>query len=312
MTSRVSVFQSPPLATSSGTTARVADVFIVTLIVANVVAVILESVETFAAQWARTFHWFELFSVGVFSIEYVLRLWHCGTGRDAPRQALERRLRYFVSLHGIVDLLAILPFYLGMFVNADLRFLRVLRLMRILKLTRYSPALGLLLNAIQREKQAFIAAAYLLSVALVVAACGIYLCERQAQPQDFGSIPAAIWWAIATLTTVGYGDVTPVTTGGKVFGAAVMIVGVGMVALPTGILASTFADELRRRREDFTEVAGSALDDGLLTDDERSALEALRSRTGLSRDDAAAILSKVDRHRDDKLRICPHCGCDVL
>lgn len=308
MNFRVSAVHGPVLAPPGTGTAKLVDGFIVALIVTNVLAVILESVDTLALRWTGAFYWFELFSVGIFSIEYALRLWHCGAAPEATGRALRLRLRYVFSLPGMVDLLAILPFYLGMFINADLRFLRVLRLMRILKLTRYSPALGLLLNAIRREKHAFVAAVYLLSIALIVAACGIYLCERQAQPQDFGSIPAAIWWAIATLTTVGYGDVTPVTIGGKVFGAAVMIVGVGMVALPTGILASTFADELRRRRESFTELADTALDDGVLTADEQAALEALRTRTGLSRDEAAQILARLNRGRTQPAMTCPHCG----
>jgi voltage-gated potassium channel len=287
---------------------RIADFAIVSLIVLNVLAVTLESVSSISTEYRTEFYWFEIFSVAVFSVEYVLRLWSCVDPTTNRADALKIRLRYAFSVHGIIDLLAILPFYLGMFVNADLRFLRALRLVRILKLTRYSPAMTLLIRALKREQQAISAALFLLIIALIVAACGIYLCERAAQPDDFGSIPAAIWWGIATLTTVGYGDVTPITVGGKMFGACVMIVGVGMVALPTGILASTFADELRRRREDFREVVDSALDDGVITDKEFTALEAIRAQTGLSTEEAERILhyeyAKKLRHHEP----CPRCG----
>lgn len=211
-------------------------------------------------------------------------------------------------MHGIIDLVAILPFYLGMFVNIDLRFLRALRLIRILKLTRYSPAMTLLIRALKREQQAISAAIFLLAIALIVAACGIYLCERAAQPEDFGSIPAAIWWATATLTTVGYGDVTPITVGGKMFGAGVMIVGIGTVALPTGILASAFADELRRRREDFREVVDCALDDGVITDEEFITIEAIRAKTGLSEEEATRILHDEYAKKLSPHAPCPQCG----
>lgn len=296
-------------ASSGGDIARVADFAIVSLIVLNVIAVTLESVSSIGSAYRAEFYWFEVFSVAVFTVEYGLRLWACVDATAAAgSRAFNIRLRYAFSLHGIIDLLAILPFYLGMFFSIDLRFLRALRLIRILKLTRYSPALTLLIRALKREQQAISAAVFLLVIALITAACGIYVCEREAQPNAFGSIPAAIWWAIATLTTVGYGDVTPITAGGKIFGAGVMIVGVGMVALPTGILASTFADELHRRREDFREVVDSALDDGLITEDEFSVLEAIRTQTGLSTEEAERILHAEYAKKLHAREVCPRCG----
>ena len=247
--------------------------------------------------------------MAVFSIEYVLRLWSCVDPIAADSgMALKARLRYALSVHGIIDLVAILPFYLGMFISANLRFLRDLRLIRILKLTRYSPALTLLLRALKREQQAISAALFLMVIALIVAACGIYVCERTAQPNDFGSIPAAIWWAIATLTTVGYGDVIPITVGGKMFGACMMLVGVVMVALPTGILASTFADELRTRRENYRDVVDSALDDGVITADEFTSLETFRSQTGLSTAEAERILQNEFAKKLKHSEPCERCG----
>jgi len=290
-------------------TSRIADIGIVSLITLNVLAVILESVDSISATYQAEFYWFETFSVTIFSIEYVLRLWSCVDPADTETgMALKTRLRYALSIHGIIDLVAILPFYLGMFINADLRFLRALRLIRILKLTRYSPALTLLLRALKREQQAISAALFLMAIALIVAACGIYVCERTAQPDDFGSIPAAIWWAIATLTTVGYGDVIPITVGGKMFGACVMLVGVVMVALPTGILASTFADEMRARRENYRDVVDSALDDGVITEEEFTTLERIRAQTGLSTADAERILHYEYAKQLKHTGPCQRCG----
>lgn len=278
------------------------------LIVANVIAIMLESVVAIGAKYHREFFAFEVFSVAVFTLEYIARLVTSPTAGATRSEALAARLGYVFSIHGLIDLLAIAPFYLSMFGFADLRFLRALRLFRILKLTRYSPAMAMLYRSIWRERDAITAAVCLLAIALVVTSCGIYLCEHRAQPDAFGSIPAAIWWAVATLTTVGYGDVTPITIGGKIFGACVMILGVGMVALPTAILASTFADEMRRRREAFASVAGNALDDGALTREELEELEALRHRLGMSDDDANEILNYVNAARERMPRTCPHCG----
>ncbi len=296
-------------ADSDDLASRIADIGIVSLIVLNVIAVILESVNTISESYSLAFYWFEAFSVAVFSIEYVLRLWSCVDPITTNTQtALKIRLRYALSIHGLIDLAAILPFYLAIFISADLRFLRALRLIRILKLTRYSPALGLLLRALKREQQAISAALFLMGIALLVAACGIYACERTAQPDDFGSIPAAIWWAVATLTTVGYGDVIPVTIGGKMFGTCVMLIGVVMVALPTGILASTFADELRTRRENYREVVDSALDDGVITADEFTTLETFRSQTGLSTAEAERILQNEVAKKLKSPEPCKQCG----
>ena len=278
------------------------------LIIANVIAVMLESVATISAKYHGEFFAFEVFSVVVFSLEYVARLVASPAADAPPREAFAARLRYVFSLHGLIDLVAIAPFYLSMFGLTDLRFLRALRLVRILKLTRYSPAIAMLSRSVARERDAITAAVCLLAIALVITSCGIYLCEHAAQPDAFGSIPAAIWWAVATLTTVGYGDVTPITIGGKIFGAGVMILGVGMVALPTAILASTFADEIRRRRETFASIAGSALDDGALTREEREELEALRDRLGMSDEDASEILNYLSATRERSSRVCPHCG----
>ena len=158
----------------------------------------------------------------------------------------------------IIDLMAILPAYLNLFVHIDLRFLRVLRLFRLLKLTRYFVSLQILLRVIQREKGSFQAVIFILVIMIVMTASAIYVVENKAQPEAFSSIPKAMWWAVVTLTTVGYGDVTPVTNLGRILGAFITILGVGIAALPAGILASGLANELnqrnRRLEQEFREV----------------------------------------------------------
>ena len=227
------------------------DVFMVALIVTNALAAVLATVDTIQARFATPLQIFELVSVAIFTLEYVARLWVCREHvylRDeGPVMA---RVRFAVQPLAIIELLAILPFYLALIMplgGADLRVLRLLRLLRLLKLARYSPAMATLGRVLAAESRA-IAAALLVMLCLITAsATALYMVERTIQPDELGSIPAAMWWAIATLTTVGYGDVTPVTAAGKAIGAVVMIMGVGMFALPIAIIASGFADEIHRR-----------------------------------------------------------------
>ena len=191
---------------------------------------------------------FEIFSVAVFTVEYGLRLWTC-TENPRWRGAgpLVARLRYAATPMAICDLLAVLPFYLAMLVAIDLRFLRVFRLLRILKLTRFSPAAETLAAVVNNERRALFSALVLMLTLLTIASSLMYLVEKDIQPEAFGSIPAAMWWGMATLTTVGYGDVTPMTPLGKLLGAGIAILGVGMFALPAGILASGYAQEIKKR-----------------------------------------------------------------
>jgi len=288
---------------------KIFDVFIISLIGLNVLAVILGSVKNIYIDYQAYFNWFEVFSVAVFTTEYLLRLWACveeAGGRFT--HPVKGRLRFAVTPMALIDLAAILPFYLSMFVSLDLRFLRALRLVRILKLTRYSSAINLLLNVFKDESPAFAAALLILAIILVFASTGIYLFEHKMQPETFSSIPSAIWWAVATLTTVGYGDVIPITTGGKIFGIGVMIVGIGMVALPAGILASAFSQQLHQRHEDYKELVDDVLGDGKVSLDEHVVLENMRVNLGLSKEDAQKIMVRVVREEFKRQEACPHCG----
>lgn len=224
------------------------DDFMIVLIVTNVVAVVLETVESLSVAYKTFFDVFELFSVAVFSIEYVLRIWTAVESEDNRfRPPVAGRVRYSMTWLALIDAIAILPFYLEAFLSVDLRFMRVFRLLRLLKLTRYSTALQTLGAAVHGQRRVLGAALMIIVTLLVFASSIIYLLENEAQPEAFASIPEAMWWGLATLTTVGYGDVTPISAAGKVFGAFIMVLGIGMFALPAGILATAFANELRKR-----------------------------------------------------------------
>ncbi len=296
------------------TLSRFVDVALILLIVLSVTAVVLESIESFQTAWDDVLYWFEVVTISVFTVEYVLRVWSCVENPEAGAAGnLRTRLRFMFSAHAIIDLLAILPYYLlafGLVGGFDMRFLRAIRLLRVLKLTRYSAALHMLFVTFRENGRALGASFIILVTVMLLAASGMYYFERQAQPEDFGSIPAAMWWAFATLTTVGYGDVTPVTVGGKVFGALIAVVGIGMVALPTSILATGYAQQLKRNWSLYQKEADKALDDGVITEEEQRELENLRVDLGLGKHTASQILDaqKVQAALDDPRKRCPHCG----
>lgn len=218
------------------------------LITLNVVAVILETVPPLGVRYARPFEWLLFFSMTVFTAEYILRVWAC-TAHPSGRyeRPLVGRVRYMLSPMALIDLAAILPFYLTMLFLPDLRFLRILRLLWILKILRYLPAIETLGVVVRRERDTLIALLILLLVILFLASALVYIAERDIQPQAFASLPHALWWGASTLTTVGYGDVVPLSPVGKVFGAIIMLLGIGTFALPAGILAAAFTEAARRK-----------------------------------------------------------------
>lgn len=227
---------------------RTTNAVLVALILANVAAVILESVHSVHARFARAFDAFEWFSVAVFTVEYLLRVWSAPAD---PRYAhpVTGRLRFMLTPGAIVDLVAIVPAYLP--TGLDLRFARIVRLgrmMRILKIGRYSRPLRTFGRVFQARRDDLALVGALVLVLLVVAASAMYFLENRAQPEAFSSIPASMWWAVSTLTTVGYGDVYPVTPLGKLVGSFLAMFGIGFFALPAGILAGAFARELRPRK----------------------------------------------------------------
>jgi voltage-gated potassium channel len=227
---------------------RIVDAGIVALILINIAAFVAETVPELARRYGVWFHAFETFSVLIFTIEYAARLW---TAVEVPflarLPAWKARLRWAARAHLIIDLLAILPFYLGALLSLDLRVLRVLRLLRFFKLSRYSPALHTLLRVLRNERRSLSAAGLLLGAALLLSATGMYYIEGEGQPDKFGSVPQAAYWAMTTLTTVGYGDATPLTALGKFWSMLTMLTGLCVLALPVAIISSGFAQEVNRR-----------------------------------------------------------------
>lgn len=250
------VFRILEAASPDDRLAQLGDWIMIVLILANVAAAIAETVTVLSARYGGAFRWFEIFSVAVFTIEYGARLWVCTEHISLKDYGpLEARLRFAAGPFAVIDLVAILPFYLALFLPAaDLRVLRLFRLFRLFKLARYSPALVTLWRVLVDERRALAAALIIMLGLLTLSATAMYYAERAAQPAVFGSIPSAMWWALATLTTVGYGDVVPITTIGRAIGGMVMIFGLAMFALPIGIIASGFASEIRR--QDFVVTWG--------------------------------------------------------
>lgn len=218
------------------------------------------------------------------------------------------RLRSMLRPLALADLIAILPFYLGALVDADLRMLRALRLLRVLKLSRYSTSIRLLVDALEKEARAIAAAVFVLSLLLLVAASLAYVAESGAQPEAFGTIPDALWWAVITMTTVGYGDVVPVTPFGRVIGGGIAVIGIGMVALPAGLLAAAFSEQIHLRDQRFEAEVEHRLVDGRLSKEDRASLEELRKRLGLRSSDARLIMLNVLREVRIAAPTCPHCG----
>jgi voltage-gated potassium channel len=265
------------------------------MVLSNVLAVMLESVPSIEHRYGSSLAFFDAFSVAFFGIEYLLRIWTAAE-RNPQHHASEHRRRwaYVLSFHGLVDLLAILPFFLqALLPGLDLRFLRVIRIMRILKLSHYSTALEDLLASIYAERDAFISALYLLALSILITSCLMYFAEHALQPDKLGTIPDAMWWSIVTITTVGYGDVTPVSNWGKVIGAFTALSGVFTVALLTGIVASAFATRVRTHELEFTTEVEELLKDGQVDAKERRTIEHLRREFSITEEHARAIIRQI-------------------
>lgn len=223
---------------------------IISLIVLNVLAVVLETVEDCNTQYHTFFKIFEYVSVSIFTLEYFLRIWLCTT-LETFKHPFWGRVKYIITPFALIDLMAILPFYLPFFITdlRILRSLRLLRLFRVLKLSRYSKSFRILVKVIWATKEELIITFFTVFLLLLLASSLIYFAEHDAQPEQFPNIPASMWWGVVTLTTVGYGDVYPVTFLGKLTGALVALLGIGIFALPAGILASGFSEEIQARKK---------------------------------------------------------------
>ncbi|NPA93916.1 MAG: ion transporter [Thermodesulfobacteria bacterium] len=267
--------------------------FLVIIIFTSSICLVLTTEPSIEEKYGYYLWLFEAFSSFVFMVEYLLRVWSCPeeTNEDSCWKV---RFRYIFSFMGMVDLLSFLPFVLLVMGWSQTPQLMLLQLLRLLKLTRYSVAFDLLADVLKDEAESLLVSVMLMFIILIFASVGIFIFEHDVQPDAFGSIPKAMWWAIVTLTTVGYGDVTPITVQGKIFATFITVAGVGLVSLPAGIIASGFTEQLRLRREKFElEVEQMLETDGTLTEEEMGQLEQDRQRLGISKDNAELIISQV-------------------
>lgn len=296
---------------NSSAMARLVSLLLMMLIMCNVVAEILASDHAIYTELQLGFDRFELVSIIIFSIEYVARVW-VSVENPLYSQPIKGRLKYMVSPMAIVDLIAVLPFYLGIIYNFDTRFLRILRLFRIFKLSRHFTAMSVLLTVIRNELATLVSAIFIMLVLIVLASSGMFMVERDAQPEAFGTIPRAMWWATITLSTVGYGDVIPVTVAGKILGIFITILGVGMAALPAGIIASGFTREVNKRRDTYRSMVQDALTDGVLDKAERKTLKNYSMDMGISDEEALRLLkqekSAIALNTSVVSGCCPYCG----
>jgi voltage-gated potassium channel len=230
--------------------AKVVNYIIVSFILLNTIAVILETVDEFNHHYHHILRAFDLVSVTLFSLEYFLRLWSC-TVKKKFSHPVWGRLKYLVTLGALIDLFAILPFYIPIVLGTDLRFIRTLRLMlffRFLKLGRYMHASKVIGRVVKEKKEELTVSLLLFCFLIMLASCLMYYTEHKVQPEKFSNIPQTMWWSVCTLTTVGYGDMYPITPLGKVLTGLIAIFGIGLLALPTGILASGFSEEFHKKK----------------------------------------------------------------
>ena len=245
---RTSIFKIIAVVDYDNRMSRSFNIVMIGLISINIAAILLESMHALSSRFTEQFATLEKISIALFSLEYILRLWTCPeSNSDGYQKPLLGRLRFMLTPLMLTDLVAILPFYLNTTWTFDTRILRFLRLLWIFRITHHSRPLQMLSMVIKRERKTLAAIFLIMGIILVLISAIIYSIEHLHQPDAFSSIPQAMWWSMATLTTVGYGDVVPQTALGKLFGLLVMFIGIGMFAVPTGILISSFSQELKRK-----------------------------------------------------------------
>jgi voltage-gated potassium channel len=289
------VYQLLEKAEEGDQASRLVDIGLFILVSVNVLAVSLETVDSMHRAYADIFWWIEIVSVTLFTLEYGLRLWSISASADERGiSSLKARLSYVFSPTGIIDLVAILPSLLPLlFGSIDLRWLRILRLARLFKFSHYTSALEDLVSSVRRERQSFIATIYLLFLALMISSTLIYVFEHDLQPENFGSIPESMWWSFVTLTTVGYGDVVPMTAAGRAIAALTALMGVCVVALLTGIVATGFSKQMAMKQSELEDEIEQAMADGHISIDEQARIDRLTRHLHLSAEEEQLLLDKL-------------------
>ena len=278
---------------------QVCEIFIASLVVANVLAIILESVHDIHEAYHAYFYVFDLFSVAVFSLEFVLRVWSCGEKYpDIEGSAWRGRKEYVFSVYGMVDFFSTIPFYLQLlFPGADLRVLRMFRLLRIFKLSRYNSAMDDMFEAIKSEKDSFSSALFLLLISCLLFSSLIYIIEGTDQPEVFPSIPAAMHWFSLTIIA-GWGNVDPVTFVGVVLVVVTQILAIALAAILTGVVATAYTAQVQRRESEYEMQVREVLADGVVSEEERLQLKQMQAKFGMTDEQVEAIAEQVRREKE--------------
>jgi voltage-gated potassium channel len=304
---RFKVYQLLESETKSSIIAKIVTWLLIFLIISNVAATILASEPDYYLLYKDYFVVFEVISLSIFFFEYLLRVWCCVEAEEYQGLSkFKSRIKYIITPIALIDLIAVLPFLIAMFFSIDLRSLRLIRVLRLLKLTHYFKGFNIFITVIVKESQSIAAAVMVMLFLIIIAASLIHSVEATAQPEFFGSIIQSFWWAIVTMTTVGYGDVVPITSAGKVIASFIMVIGVGLVALPAAMLAGRFSEELRERKEDLDSHIKGALTDGKININEFKELEALADRLEIEPEVLQRSISLLKQGGPGKK--CPHCG----
>jgi voltage-gated potassium channel len=230
---------------------KIVNTTIITLIILNVIGLILHTVPEYADAYVLEFYILEISSTILFSIEYLARIWVSNLKRPY-KEPIKGRLKYIFSPMALVDLFSILPYFIVLFTALDLRFLTIIRfsrLLRIFKLRRYSSAIHMLFKVVEDKKEELVITFGTIVVLLIFSSSFMYIIEHDAQPEKFSSIPATMWWSVMTLTTVGYGDMIPITPTGKILSAFIAMLGIAMFALPAAMLSSGFTEQIQLKRK---------------------------------------------------------------
>ena len=287
---------------------KIFDVFIGIWVLLSVMAVILESVESIHYILNLQFVILDGVAVGIFSLEYFMRLYAC-VEEPGHKGSFMGRFKQAKSPATFIDFIAILPFFLEVFLHhlLDLRFLRVFRLSRLLKLTRNSDATDVLFRVIAREWPIMSAASFIMGLLLVLTASLGYLLEHDAQPEKFENIPQSIYWAVITLASVGYGDISPVTPLGRAMTSILALLGIGIFAIPAALLASAFSDELIKDREALKANLFQILKDGKIVESEAKFIREEAERMHLSVEELNALIDTVMKEKEieDNLKALP-------
>lgn len=293
-TFRQKIFSLLHATPTSGPIHRYIDRLIIAAVLISVVCIVLETVPAIHEVFQYEFQFLEFATVGLFTLEYVARV-YASCEYIKYQDPIKGRLRYMVSIPALIDLVSILPYFLGILLHQviDTRFLRIFRLTRLLKVTRYTGTLNTLIKAISREKRVLFASAFMMLLLVVLTASLGYELEHDAQPDKFDTIPSAMYWAVITLASVGYGDISPITPLGRAMTVVISLIGIGIFAIPAGLMASAFTDQLRIDRETFENEFRDALAKGQIFHNDKNALNAEAERLHLSEQDVSRIMEKV-------------------